>query len=67
MRGNALGGEAQALVDAETMLFIDHRHHQVGVAHRILKQRMGADDDLRFARCNAFDDRVALAALGAAG
>ncbi|MNS83419.1 hypothetical protein D3C72_1172050 [compost metagenome] len=46
MRGDALGGEAQALMNAETVLFVHHGQHEVLVTHAVLKQRMGADDDL---------------------
>ncbi len=67
MRRDALGGEPQALMHAETVLFIHHGQHKVLIGDAVLEQRMGADDDLRFARGHALLDLAALLALGAAG
>ena len=42
----ALGGEGQALADAEPMLLVDHREPEIGEGHAFLKQRMRADSDV---------------------
>ena len=63
----ALGGDRQALVDAEAVLLVDDRQHQVVEDHRFLEQRVGADDDVDRAGCDAVEDVGALAALFAAG
>ncbi len=67
MRRDAFCRQAQALVHAETMLLVDDRKQQVLVADILLEQRMRADDDLGVTRGDAFENLLALAALGAAG
>jgi hypothetical protein len=49
MRRNPLGRQPQALVHAETVLFVDDGQQKIVVDDGILEQRMRADDDLRFA------------------
>ena len=42
----ALAAQGQALVDAEPVLLVYDRERQITVFHRVLEQRVGADDDL---------------------
>ena len=44
--GLALGGERQALADAEPVLLVDHREPEIGEGDALLKQRMRADGDV---------------------
>ena len=41
----ALVGQGQALLDAETVLFVDDGEAQVGKGDPLLEQRMGSDND----------------------
>ena len=66
MGRDALGRQPQALVHAETVLLIHHGEHEVPVGDIVLEERMCADDDLRLAGGDAFENGVALAAFGAA-
>ena len=45
VRALALGGQAQALMDAEAVLLVDHRERQIGERHALLEQGVGPDHD----------------------
>ncbi len=53
MRGDArrsLGAQSVSLLHTEPMLLVDHHHAQIVEFHRVLQQRVGADDDVDLAR-----------------
>ena len=54
-------------MDAEAVLFVDHRQGQVAKLDALLKQRMGADGDGHLATGQAVEDGLAVAAPFAAG
>ena len=41
----SLGAQAVSLLDAEPMLFVDDHHAELVELHRVLQQRVRADDD----------------------
>ena len=57
VHGPALGRQGQALMDAETVLFVDHRHGQRLECDVVLKKRVRADGQRRLARRKLFEDR----------
>ena len=65
MRGQlfALAAQRQALVHAETMLFIDDHQAKVFELHIVLKQGMGADHHFQLALKQLLQNRLALLAL----
>ncbi len=65
--GAALGGQRQALVDAEAVLLVDHHQRQVVEGDARLEEGVGADQQADRAVGEAGEDRLALAALFAAG
>ncbi len=62
----ALGSERQPLMHTEAMLFIDDGESQIAKFHAFLKQRMGADQEIDFARFEFFEQCVARSAALAA-
>ncbi len=65
--GLALGAEREALVDAETVLFIHHGEAEIVKRHRLLEHGMGADEDVDLARGEIGQGRPALGGPIAAG
>ena len=61
VNGLALFAKRQPLVDAETMLFVDHREAEAGEDDIVLNQGMGADDDVQRAARQSFERRAAFA------
>ena len=55
LAGICLLAQGQALTDTEAMLLIDDRQPQLGETYSLLKQRMGADGQLRTAGGNRSD------------
>ena len=65
-RAAALGGERQALRHAKAVLLVDHHEAEIAVIDRVLKDRVGADQELDRAIEQPHQDRLALAPLGPA-
>ena len=63
----AFGLQREALMHAEAMLLVDDRKREIAERDVVLEQRMRADDDVDLARGERGQDRVARAALLAAG
>ena len=61
------GPESGALLDAETVLFVDDDKPEVRKLHAVLDQRMGADQDVDFARGDSIEGFSALAGFRGAG
>ena len=62
----ALARQRQPLGDAEAVLLVDHHKAEVAVVHAVLKDRVGAHQQLDRAIEQPHQDRFALASLGAA-
>ena len=62
-----LGPEAGALLDSETVLFVDDDQPQVGEAHAVLDQGVRADEDRHLARGDTLERGAALGRLRGAG
>ena len=56
--GAALGGERQALVDAEAMLLVDDDQGEVAEVDALLEERVGADEEVDRAAGEAGEDRA---------
>ena len=65
-RLGVLRPQASALLDPESVLFVDDHESEVGELHAVFDERMGADQQVRFTRGDALQCSVAFAAFGRA-